>query len=284
MIGTVYFDTSALDGRSGIPLTWDDLIVRARQEGRIQVPLSISVIEETLNALDSSDHIIVPQVQRILRWTDWRYILKPTDLLLSADIASYAAHGRAESPFFERELANVLVRSISDLRNADLGKIGADYGDTVKVARSQVAKFRSGMQLARVETAPLVGELLRDYPNFSFETYHSIQAPRVAADFAKRVGVFEACHQRGIEGLLHVPSVQMSVGLSLSLVYAQAFEGTTPKPGDSRDLQHATMAAAGADVFVTNDAKLRTLLNRLPRLPLKVLDTQTFTRLLAEVS
>ena len=84
-----------------------------------------------------------------------------------------------------------------------------------------------------------------------------------AGDFAKRTGVMEECETRGIKGLLEIRTVRLAIGALLSYIYAQNFEGWTPKIGDSRDLQHAVTASA-ADIFVTHDSKLAKLIKRIP--------------------
>jgi hypothetical protein len=87
----------------------------------------------------------------------------------------------------------------------------------------------------------------------------------VARHFAKRTGVLELCERRGIEGLLReARSVKMAAGISLSLAYAVMFEKAEPQIGDSRDQQHATMAAARAEIFVSNDRRLNRLIGRVP--------------------
>jgi hypothetical protein len=73
----------------------------------------------------------------------------------------------------------------------------------------------------------------------------------------------------------------MAVGASLSFVYAAGFEGRREKPSDSRDVLHATLAAAAADVFVTHDNPLREHL--LPRVPIKAFRMLRLPDLLEEV-
>jgi hypothetical protein len=59
------------------------------------------------------------------------------------------------------------------------------------------------------------------------------------------------------------------VGSSVALVYAQLVNGRSPWESDSRDMHHAVMASA-ADVFETDDERLRDDLCRVPDLPFEV--------------
>ena len=75
----------------------------------------------------------------------------------------------------------------------------------------------------------------------------------------------------------------MAVRLAaLSFVYAAGFEGRREKPSDSRDVLHATCAAAAADVFVTHDGPLREHL--LPRVRLRGFRMLRLPELLDEVA
>ena len=74
----------------------------------------------------------------------------------------------------------------------------------------------------------------------------------------------EECKRRGIATLLKFPSILGFIGLAMSLMYRNTAERKAPRGSDSRDLQHATCAAASADVFVTHDQELTLLLKRVP--------------------
>ena len=61
------------------------------------------------------------------------------------------------------------------------------------------------------------------------------------------------------------------VGSSASMMYAVVVEGRRSGRGDSGDLRHALMASA-CDVFVTSDAALRHVLQRVPLIAPAVVD------------
>ena len=59
-------------------------------------------------------------------------------------------------------------------------------------------------------------------------------------------------------------------------MYGQIFEGWAPHLGDSIDLLHVPLAAASAEIFVTEDARLRTALQRGPRDEVRIVGLSEF--------
>jgi hypothetical protein len=57
--------------------------------------------------------------------------------------------------------------------------------------------------------------------------------------------------------------VRLVVGMTMSLIYSQVFEGRLPKFSDAYDLWHGIQASA-ADVFVTRDDRFFGHLTRIP--------------------
>ena len=122
-----------------------------------------------------------------------------------------------------------------------------------------------------------IGELVKTLPaRMSFEDYFQRAAGMTVERFAQRAGVLEACRARGIAGLLEIRSVRAVVGTALSLAHGQIFEGWAPAAGDSIDLLHVPSAAASAEVFVTNDGRLRAALERVALDDLRVMNLAEF--------
>jgi hypothetical protein len=112
--------------------------------------------------------------------------------------------------------------------------------------------------------------VLKEHPeasrSWTFDKYWDEVCIRFTESTARQLGVLDECRARGIGGLLEIPCVRMAIGLSASLMFAQV-QGTAvqkPRPQDSRDLQHAVMAAARASIFVTDDTKLMRLVSHVP--------------------
>ena len=134
------------------------------------------------------------------------------------------------------------------------------------------------MQDRSQEIAQRVSKERRLNPEASFAGFWRASARHVAEAWAEKAGVLKECQSRGIEKLLELRSVRMSVGISLSLIYAFYFEQRASKIGDFGDLHHATTAAGCANVFVCNDRKLRERAKRVPVDSFRVVDFPSFAK------
>ena len=59
-------------------------------------------------------------------------------------------------------------------------------------------------------------------------------------------------------------------------MYGQIFEGWAPRISDSIDLLHVPSAVASAEVFVTNDIRLRKAFQRVPLNEMRVMSLGEF--------
>jgi hypothetical protein len=147
-------------------------------------------------------------------------------------------------------------------------------------AESDKKTYRNLLRSIRKELGPELREL-QSVERPTFEWFYDQKAVSLAEWLADSAGLLDTCRNRGIERLLKIPAIKMAVGASLSFVYAAGFERRKEKPSDSRDVLHATLAAAIDAVFVTHDTPLRECL--LARVPLKGFRTLTLPELLEEV-
>ena len=271
-----YLDSSAFDHLyKKIGCTAADIAnLRKRIYGReLSILLSIHTLEEILLDRKARPELLVAKIKLTLSLGNFRRMVKPCDQLLTDDIQSYASTGEAARPFLDAKLQNVISEGIAALVESDGEELDDDMIAALEEGRRQKEQFLRGMR-----EAELRGSLPERIP---FTQYFDMMAPVVAKAFADRAGTLRKCEERGIEGLLEVRTVRMSVGATLSLVYGQTFEGWTPKIGDSGDLLHATSAAAVADTFVTGDARLRTILAQVPLANLEVIDLPGFLQRVA---
>jgi hypothetical protein len=111
--------------------------------------------------------------------------------------------------------------------------------------------------------------------NIAFAEYFDRSAPAAAELLADRVGVLDACRDRGIAGLLVIRSVRALVGSALSFAYGQTLAGAPPSP-DPIDFVHLPSAAATAEVFVSNDNRLREAVARIPFDNLRIMNLAEF--------
>jgi len=262
----VYLDTSAWShlyngailnrpGWEAIATPPDLSILRAAvSDGAISILLSVVALEELIS--EPEDYR--PRAKLALDLSDWSRPLKPTNILLTDTIKSYASCERAAAPVFKGVAQWEWVRGLPALILGGTEDDVAARRDVLKMARAQMNKFHTGM----VESQKSTFAMFKRHPGASrgwtFEQYWE--------DAAQRAGVLDECRTRGIESLLEIPSVRMAVGSALSLIFAQAREKSAqaPRRQDSRDLQHAVMAASRATVFVTDDGKLLRTIKRVP--------------------
>jgi len=271
-----YLDTNVFDhlykkvGCSGA----DIANLRKKIYGReLSIPRSIHTLEEILLDRRARPELLVAKIKLTLSLGNFRRMVKPCDQLLSDDIRAYAATGEAARPFIDANLQNVISDGIGELIESDGEELDDDLIAALEETRRQKEHFRDTARAAQAENEQAAASVSGQV---TFEQYFNLTAPSVARRFAERAGVLAECENRGLEGLLNIRSVRMSVGTTLSLIFAWTFEGLSPKIGDSKDLLHAALAAAVAETFVTDDATLRRIVARVPLDNFEVLDLPTF--------
>lgn len=266
-----YLDTNVFDHLyKKIGCTSADIAnLRKKIYGReLSLPLSIYVLEEILLDRKARPELLVAKIKLTLSLGNFRRMVKPCDQLLTDDIRAYATTGAAARPFIDTELQNIMTDGIAELVESDGEELDEEMIAALEAARSAKERFLDHLRDARPPGPAAV----------TFEEYFTSAAPAMARSLALSagVGVAEACAQRGIAGLLELRSVRMSVGASLSSNYARTLEAAPQPGGDSRGLLHAIAAAAVAATFVTDDARLRRILARVPLDDFEVLDLPAF--------
>jgi predicted nucleic acid-binding protein len=265
-----YFDTNVFDHiykkLHGITKADEATLRSLVSAGIVSIPLSVLNLEEILLVLERETRrdLIKAELQLILDLADWRRMVKEPKHLLSDDIVTYTQGKAASCPFIEEARRQKIHAGIREmLLNLSPQSIPELLG-AVSKAKTQIAKFKQGMDKGQEILSPLIKKLRNEGQRLPrFDQWWERLAVGLAEGYAERVGVLDACRERGIQDLLKVRSVQMAVGVSLSLIYAQTFEGRKPKPSDSRDILHAAAAAATTDMLVTHDSDFARLLPRV---------------------
>jgi hypothetical protein len=277
MTKNVYLDTNVFDHlHKRLGFSDGDLstLKASKAKGSVSYLLSVPVIEEVFCAIKPDPVLAIRELMLVFEFGDWAKVLKPPHLLVIDEIEAYAKGNPRPEPFLEegdplrdglRTLANPSQRDIDELI------------PILDESRTQREDFRDGMRAARGEVLKVAKKLQGWKP--SFVDYWERLAEPFARSYAERAGLFGDCQARGVAGLLDLRGVRMAVGINLSLAYAETFEGRAPDMGDSRDQQHAVLASA-ADVFVTGDARLADLLNRIPITDLQIMDLRSFLGML----
>jgi hypothetical protein len=276
-----YLDTNAFDHLyKKVGCTSGDIanlrrVVYGRQ---LSFPLSIHTLEEIVLARGLGPASRVARVKFTLSLASSRRLVKPCALLLADDIRAYAARGEAERPYLGADVQNIISTGIAELIETDGEDLDEEMIGALQETRRHKERFLTGMTEAQEDIEPTFGAPASE---MSFEQYFANAAPILAERLARSLGVGEACGQRGIDGLLTLKSVRMSVGATLSLTYERAFEGVSVQSGDAADLQHAVSAAAVSKTFVSDDARIRRLLSRVPFDSFETTDLPRFLQKLA---
>ncbi len=252
--------------------------LRKKIYGReLSLLLSIHTLEEILLDRRARPELMVARTKLTLSLGNFRRMVKPCDQLLTDDIRSHAATGAAARPFIDTDLQNVMTDGIAELVESDGEELDEEMIAALADAKRRKESFRAEMR-AQVEC---LRELAEPAGGVSFDQYFEAGAGPFIKKVAERQGVLDECQRRGFDELLHIRSVRMMVGASLSFLYAWTFERQSRNLGDSIDLLHAVSAAAVAETFVTDDAQLRRLLERVPLDNFKVIDLPAFLREIA---
>ena len=265
---SVYFDTSVFNHIQKHWISSEDRIqlFSAIESGKLSVPLSQLCLEEAFCTYETDPKVAKEIILHILSLSDWRKLLKhPKDHLVN-DITCYA-HAQKNILPYENNDGN--LQYLPSL----LGPT-PHYRDLIKDIKEEKDNFRASIERAREKVLPIASQY-KGKTSPSFTIYWDGLSEKFAEDLAERTGLLEECRKRGIKGLLEVRSVRLHVGASLSYIYSLNHEKTEPHLGDSRDLLHAVSAAA-VETFVTGDATLARILNRIPIDGLQVLKIQDF--------
>jgi hypothetical protein len=266
----VYLDTNVFDHLyKKIGCTSVDIAnLRKKIYGReLSLPLSIHTLEEILLDRRARPELLVAKVKLTLSLGNFRRMVKPCDQLLTDDIRAYAATGAADRPFIDANLQNIISDGIGELIETDGEELDEDMVALLREVRGRKERFRDLLRAPddRAESGDL-----------TFDEYLRREMPLVLEAHARAAGVLDACRARGVDGLFNLRSVRAAIGVVLSYAYGQSFEGWSPKGSDFFDLLHVPCAAAVAETFVTDDARLQKAISRVPLEGFEVLDLPGF--------
>jgi predicted nucleic acid-binding protein len=269
----VYFDTNVFDHLEQLNGVrgWELFrIQRAVKHAHIRLIFSYLNIEETLFIVSSQSKRAEARVKLILELTDKHLFALGQEVIMNNDIRA-DAHGMLSlSPFIT--LASWMECEIWRLVKPT-GNYSSELEGLVDETRRAKKMFQDFLTEGRAKVKPMADSIgARQYP---FENYWTNNSGWLAEGLARRARVLAKVKKRGVDGLLKVKTVALAVGANLSLMYSHHLENRTPSSGDSRDILHAVVAST-ADVFVTNDKRLETVLNRIPVEGFQAMSLQAF--------
>jgi len=273
-----YLDTQAFDRiYKKIRCTGADIAnLRKAIYGReLSIRLSVHTLEEILLARKVSPQAFAAQIKLTLSLASSRTLVKPCAQLLLDDIRAYAVQGDADRPFLRGDVQNTVADGIAALIESDGEELDDDFIAVLEEARQQKQHFFATLESAqggaKAISSPLPGST-RSGDYFDAAARDALEA------LAERAGVGDACRQRGLDGLLKIKSVRMSLGAALALSYSRMTDGSVV---NSTTLHHAVSAAAVAETFVSETLGSRDLLARVPIEGLSVASLPDFLKRLS---
>jgi len=263
----VYFDTNVYDHIEKGYISAEEVssFRVAVGRGEVVAHLSVADIEELLGQWETDRQSPVRRLQVARDLVGFDGILKqPADLLREA-IRAYAAGAPLPSSTLPRRERQLLKDCLSRIAHGS-GDLSREVSQIVVDVKKMKEAFRFQMERGIEQTLAEPEWKSRDIEEWrtvTFEVFWKAGAMQWAEDLAKPLGLAEACRVRGLDGLLDVPAVRLCVGAAMSLVFSEVVEERKPRLSDAYDLWHAIMASV-ADVFVTRDEGLASLLARVP--------------------
>jgi len=135
--------------------------------------------------------------------------------------------------------------------------------DVALSTRKQIREFRDKMRNAySTHIKPLAQKVIEDSEVPTFEENYRDNSFEFARMIARKAGLQKECEDKGLVGLLKIPSVSAIVGAELSIIYANTYLGRLQNQGDSRDVQHVQLASV-VGTLVTEDAGLVKVVKRM---------------------
>jgi hypothetical protein len=255
-----YFDTQAFDHiYQKVGCTSVDIgnLRKAIYGRKLSIRLSIHALEEILLGRKVSPQTFAAQIKLTLSLASARTLVKPCGQLLFDDIRAYAARGEAERPFLRGDVQNMIADGIAALVESDGEELEDEFVEVLQEARQDKAHFFTALEHAR-QAAETISTPSSGWT--SFEPYFETAALPTLDALAEQAGVAAGCRERGLNGLLKIKSVGMSIGAALAMNYAEISGASAP---GSNALHHAVAAAAVAEIFVSETPGSRDLLGRI---------------------
>jgi hypothetical protein len=270
-----YLDTNAFDHiYRKIGCTSADIAnLRKAIYGRqLSIRMSIHTLEEILLGRKTSPQAFAAQIKLTLSLASSRTLLKSCAQLLLDDIRAYAARGEADRPFLRSDIQNAVADGIAALIESDGEELEEDFLAVLDQARQDKQGFFTALEHAGQEA-----ETIPRPPSgwTSFEHYFDAAALPGLETMAEQAGVTASCRERGLNGLLKIKSVRMSLCAALAHSYEQVTAGAA---ANSITLHHAVSAAAVAEAFVSDVAASREFVARLPIESLNVVSLAEFLK------
>ena len=226
---------------------------RAVLSDQLRILSSFTVLEETAGALVEYPKEAFQRLRLIRKLAKRKKLINIHFRILNDDIVSYATNQPFKSHF---------MAPLPRMRDLFLGRDLPGLIEVAKKTKENISSFKDEMRNSfSTHIAPLAQAVIAQKVVPTFEENYDANAIEFVRVMAQRSGELATCEERGLEGLLEVPSINVLVRAQLSLVYANTYLGRLENHGDSRDMHHVLLAAT-TGVFITQDNPLRKALKR----------------------
>lgn len=266
MIKIVYFDRNVVNSIKNQCITGDSeylLLGNAVREGRLLIPISGPLLEETLPILKSSSTWKRVSEQQIMsELFNWEWVVNFHKDLLEDEIKNYAMGIPSSFAFRSTTLTPEQIFNPSGQMRKDFLRI---IDETQELRKKQLSDAKEARRVYQERFGAYRG---------SFDQFWKQIAEFTVERTADRLGVLKECSERGLLGLLNIKSVRLYVTWYVAYFYYNFIRNERLKPSDSPDHHHAVSASV-ADILVTHDQKLARMLRLVPIDGFEVVDLRT---------
>jgi len=264
---TAYLDANVYNDieRKAVPVDDVEATRAARNSGALIIRLGICDLEESALAVWEKDLPLALRRLAIMReLAGFDNLLKQPSDVLDMAIRVYATGGLQPSPLLppaqRLDIANRIAEGIGN--PTAFAPVVKDIIRGIEEQKESTRRMLAdGQERSLIQLKEKFGR--RDLRKLSFEEFFEVAALGWAEDFARSLGLADACRERGLDKMLEVPTVRLTVGKVLSLIHALTVAERKPRGSDAYDVWHAIQAST-ADVFVTNDDRFHEHMTRIP--------------------
>src|SRR6516164_8541023 len=182
----------------------------------------IANLRKAIYGRQVSPQALAAQIKLTLSLASSRTLVKSCAQLLLDDIRSYASRGEADRPFLRGEMQNAVADGIAALIESDGEELEDDFLAVLDQARQEKQHFFAALERARQEA-----EIVSSPPSgwSGFGEFFAAAARRALVTLAEQAGLTDACRDRGLDGLLKIKSVRMSLCAALAPSYERVTTG-----------------------------------------------------------
>ncbi len=253
----VYFDTNVFDHiYKKLNLSQGDLdsLTNAIKTYKFVILLSTLNIEEMISIIKSSNEYPSNEMELLLNLTDWENnFVKSYDEIIKEDIKYFFDFNNPPEYMYPSTVIHSNRQFLLSPNSSEKNEI---IDMVIKTQKQKEDFYRNNLNTKNKFEVVIKG-LKGQYP--SFEEFKNLLIINFAFKIYNQITQDDKNYDDKIS---NIKSIKLYTETSLSLIYSYLFQKRSPDIGDSRDLLHSILATP-ADIFVTNDKKYLTVLNRI---------------------